>query len=318
MNSIVPEQLELFNPSRWPRKPYCSDDLESGLVIRSLASALKKPYIQANPPHLRIWSIFDVDRAGAAVAWEDAGLPPPSWSSMNRANGHAHLVYGISAPVLLEAEDARRAPMRYLCAVEAAFRNGLRADQGYAGLITKNPSHPLWRTLRGPRLSYDLGELADYIDLPKHLPKRKPEEVGLGRNVTLFDWLRHYAYRNLRRYKTTGEGITSWRVDLNLKAMERNGEFLTPLDPSEVTHIVKSVAKWTWSHFDIDESDRKFAALQSERGRRSGLARLSASEDKRASARLMASQGMSQRAIGATLGVSQAAVLKWLKVNTEP
>ncbi|WP_420093398.1 replication initiation protein, partial [Comamonas testosteroni] len=70
--------------------------------------------------------------------------------------------------------------------LEEAFRAKLEADSGYAGLMTKNPAHPLWRVLRGPRLAYELGELAEWVDLPKHLPKRKPEEIGLGRNVTVF------------------------------------------------------------------------------------------------------------------------------------
>jgi len=202
------QQLDLFETSRWPRKPYCSDDLEQGLCIRSLASAIKRPYIQANPPHLRVWSIFDVDRPGAAVLWEDQGLPPPSWAAVNRENGHAHLVWGLSVPVLVDSPDLRQAPMRYLCAVESAFRARLQADQGYSGLITKNPVHPLWKTLRGPQLGYELGDLADWVDLPKHIPKRKPEEVGLGRNVTVFDWLRLYAYRGRTSSRVTSRHLS--------------------------------------------------------------------------------------------------------------
>jgi hypothetical protein len=130
-------------------------------------------------------------------------LDSNSWTAINQENGHAHIVYGMSAPVLVDSPDMRQAPLRYLCAVEAAFRAKLDADQDYAGLLTKNPVHPLWRTLRGPRLDYDLGELAEYVDLPKHIRKRgkKPEEIGLGRNVTVFEDLRQWAYRNIRGYK---------------------------------------------------------------------------------------------------------------------
>lgn len=307
-----PEQLDLFAQERWPRKPYCSDDLEAGLKVRSLLSALKKPYIQANPPKLRVWSIYDVDRAGAAVAWEDANLPPPSWASANKANGHAHLVWGLSAPVLVEADDARQAPLRYLCAVEAAFRAALEADAGYSGLITKNPAHPLWRTLRGPRMAYELGELAEWVDLPRHIPKRKPEQVGLGRNVTLFDHMRHYAYRTVRRYKTDVRNFVIWQADLNTKALERNGDFLHPLDGREVWQVARSVAKWTWSRFDVEASDARFSQLQAHRGRASGLARLAASEDKRATARLLAARGDTHGAIAAELGVSRRTVIRWL------
>ncbi|MEN9492204.1 MAG: hypothetical protein RJA63_2653 [Pseudomonadota bacterium] len=54
-------QPDLFaDASRWPRRPYCSDDLAQGLRIRSLRQAIEKPYLQANPPHLRVWSVYDV------------------------------------------------------------------------------------------------------------------------------------------------------------------------------------------------------------------------------------------------------------------
>jgi len=305
-------ELELFGgPDRLPRRPYCSDDLSKGLRIRSLGEALTKPYIQVNPPHLRVWSIHDIDRPGGGLAWEEAALPPPSWAAINRANAHAHLVWGLSAPVLVDSPDMRQAPLRYLCAVESAFRERLQADPGYSGLITKNPSHPLWRVLRGPRIGYELGELAEYVDLPKHLPRRKPEEVGLGRNVTLFDWLRQYAYRMIRHYKSDIRNFLVWQSHLNAKALERNGDFKNPLDRKEVWYIVKSVSKWTWRRFDIEASDARFSELQAHRGRLGGLAKGAANEDKRSSARLMRARGMSLRAIAEELGVSHEIVRRW-------
>lgn len=301
------EQLELFDAGRWPRKPYCSNDLEAGLRIRSLKSALKHQYVQANPPHLRVWSIFDVDRAGAMVAWDDAGLPPPSWGSKNKANGHAHLVWGLSAPVLVDGLGARDAPMRYLCAVESMMREMLRADSGYAGLVTKNPAHPLWETLRGPRLAYDLGELAEYLPgLEKHRPRGRVEEVGLGRNVTLFDKLRHWAYRGVRDYWHVG-GLTGWNAWLsvsNTKALTYNADFKNPLDGREVWHVARSVAKWTWRNFNAET----FSVIQTKRAQ----IRWGDNEDKRASARLMRAAGQTVGAIATELGVAHRTVQRWL------
>lgn len=312
---IAPEQKDLFaDTARWPRKPYCSDD-KTARYIRSLSSALKRSYIQANPPHLRIWSIHDVDRMGGALAWEDAHLPPPTWAAANRENGHAHLVWGLSAPVLVDSDDMRQAPLRYLCAVESAFREKLQADGGFSGLITKNPAHPLWRVLRGPQIAYELGELAEWVELPKHMPKRKPEEIGLGRNVTVFEWLRLYAYKQIRHYKGDVRNFVLWQSHLNGKALTRNGDLLNPLQGKEVWHIAKSVAKWTWRKFDIAASDAKFSALQSHRGqlggKASGAARLAASEDKRASARLMRATGMTYQSISDDMGVPLPTVARW-------
>lgn len=305
--------LDLFHDTtRWPHKPFCSDD-KTAANIRSLAHAIKRPYIQANPPHLRVWSIFDVDRAGAALAWEDAGLPPPAWSACNVENGHAHLVWGLSAPVLVDSPDLRQQPLRYLCAIEAAFRAKLQADSGYTGLITKNPAFPLWRVLRGPRVCFELGELADYVDLPKFAPKRKPEEVGLGRNVTLFDAVRHYAYREVKGYKRAQQcAYVYWQKDIYDQAMNRNGDFMQPLCHREVYHVAKSVAKWTWQKFDIAASDERFSKLQAHRGKLGGLAKGAANEDKRASARLMKAAGQSVVVIANQLGVHRDTVYSWL------
>jgi transposase-like protein len=311
------DNLDLFaDKERWPRAPYCSDD-KTARSIRSLLHAIKQPYIQANPPHLRVWSIFDIDREGGALAWEDAGLPPPAWSACNTENGHAHLVWGLTAPVLVASPEMRQKPMRYLCAVEAAFRAKLEADSGFGGLMTKNPSSPLWRVLRGPKMTYELGELAEYVDLSKFLPKRKPEEVGVGRNVSLFDQLRQYAYKNIRGYKCAQQSaFIWWQKEIYGKALTYNGEFAKPLDAREVHHVAKSISKWTWNKFDVSESDIRFSKLQAHRGKKggvaSGVARASANEDKRSSARLMASQGHTGRAIAEALEVNQSTIVRWL------
>ena len=172
-----------FDKERWPKKPYCTDYLDDGIYPRSLAIAIKKRYIQANPPHLRVWSIYDLDREDSALAWEDGGLPQPSWTAVNTQNGHAHLVYGLSALVLIDSPDMRQATLRYLCAVEHAFRVILNADDGYKGLMTKNPAHPFWRVLRGRTEYYDLGYLSEFVDLPKFISKKKVAEIGIGRMI---------------------------------------------------------------------------------------------------------------------------------------
>lgn len=328
MTSITPApilasaQLDFFGDHmRLPRRPYCTDDLSAGLRIRSLKSALTRRYIQANPPHLRVWALFDIDRPGAALAWEDADLPPPAWAATNRENGHAHLSWGLSAPVLVDGLHARRGPMRYLAAVEAAFRVRLQADPGYGGLITKNPINPFWKILKGPRDCYDLGYLAEHVDLSKHLPKRGAhvEQVGLGRNCELFDWTRRAAYRRVGRAKREGNYVF-WQKEIYDLAMGRNGDFTTPLDHREVYHLGRSVSKWTWNHYTGsygpgggDVAPEVLAQVQSALGKLSGAARRASTEDKRASARLMKAAGKSTREIGLALGVDHSTVVRWCR-----
>lgn len=264
---IAPTQPDLFDASRWPRRPYCTDDFEQGVQIRSLKQALTKVYIQANPPHLRVWSIYDIDRPGGGLAWDDANLPQPSWVTVNKANRHAHVVYGLSAPVLTSSMEARQAPLRYLNAVESAFRAKMDADDGYSGLITKNPKHPLWWTIQGRRLDYDLEELSGWVDLSRFTAKQgvKVAEVGLGRNVTVFDFVRLWSYKKVREFKGQPGGYVHWQKAVYDRCMARNADFTTPMDSREAYHIAQSVAKWTWSRFDLTASDARFSKLQAHR-----------------------------------------------------
>lgn len=306
-------QLELFE-QRFPRKPYCTDDLSDGLSIRPRKTAFGRRYIQANPPTLRFWMIHDVDREQAALAWEDAHLPEPSWTTVNTRNGHAHLAWGISAPVLT-SDAARQKPLRYLAAVESAYRLALQADPGFSGLITKNPRHSTWRTFWGRTPFRDLGELADWVDLPKHLPKRgaKPEKVGLGRNCDLFEHLRHFAYKEVRGWKRAGgKGVfVYWQQHLYSAALDyTNLEHPQPLDHRECWHTAKSVAKWVWNRFDLEASDRRFSALQSARGARKGRGQR---EQLKPQAIELAGQGYSQRQIADRLGVARPTVQGWLR-----
>lgn len=250
--------------NRLPKRPYCSNDLNQGLIIRPASTALSLRHIQPNAPLEVAWLIFDLDYVGAAFAWERANLPPPTLTVSNPANGHAHLFYGLTTPVGV-SDAARMAPIRYAAALQAAFIAKLRADPGYAGLIAKNPFHDSWRSVWVPHL-YDLSELAEYVDLPKSLSRNV--ETGLGRNCTLFDRVRSWAYSWALIYKNGGATLEQWNRAVLEQAVTINS-FDIPLSFSEVKGTAKSVAKWTWKRF----SEEAFSAIQSARGRRGGRPR---------------------------------------------
>lgn len=310
------QQLSLLSDDRLPRKPYCTDHLGDGLAIRALKSAMKRQYIQMNPPHLCFWLTLDIDRPGGALAWEDAGLPPPAFAVANRENAHAHITWGLSAPVLT-TEAARQAPLRYLNAIRNAYTSLTNADRGYSGLITKNPRNSRWRTLYGAPKLYDLGELAEYVDLDKFKDTRSnAEQVGIGRNVSLFDHVRKWSYTEIRLFRGPGrQHFEVWANHVLSQVEARNGDFREPLPFSEVKAIAKSIAKWTWAQDPAAEA--RFKAKQSARGRMPAKGDTPrgrpALEDKAVTARLMAAKGMSQRAIAAELSVSLGSVNGWLK-----
>lgn len=249
---------------RLPRRPWCTNNPKHGQIVRPAEVALKHRHIQPNAPLELAWLIFDLDYQGAAFAWEQAGLPPPTITVSNPDNGHAHVFYGLTTPVV-KGSAAREAPLRYAALVQAAFLARLRADPSYAHQIAKNPLHPCWRSLWVNHL-YDLGELAEYVTLPKRLPRR--ESFGVGRNCTLFDELRAWAYQWVRQYKRNGASPEQWR-DAILGQAERMNVFDTPLASSEVRALARSVSKWTWRHFN----DARFSEIQSARGKMGGRPR---------------------------------------------
>ena len=244
-------QLDLFS-NRLPKKPYCTDNLDTGLVIRGKQTASRKRYIQVNPPWLRSYIVLDLDYPLSVMSWEDENLPEPAWTSMNPANGHCHMAYSLDAPVLLGDHSSQKA-MRYLAAVEAAMTDKLKADTNYSGLITKNPKNAHWRTLWG-RFSYDLDYLSEFLDLKRFAPKRKPEQVGIGRNCDAFDHIRFYAYAEVQSWKSQREAGIYVRWMNHLYDRVRNythNEHINPLDSRECHAIAKSVSHWVWTVFDV-------------------------------------------------------------------
>lgn len=269
MNELY-HQPDLFLQARLPKKPYCTNDLGAGIYPRSYTHAIKRRYIQVNPPHLRMWLLFDIDRAGGAIAWEDAMLPMPAWAAVNRENKHAHLAYALSAPVLTSDFKGRQAPLRYLAAIEAAMNAKLGGDTGFASLITKNPIHPFWETFRGiPEAiaGYDLQYLDEFVDVAKFRPyvgRTNVHAEGLGRNCTVFNLVSRWAYKNVRTYKAEA-GIMAWKSAVLSQCEKINGDFPSPMIFNETKAIAKSISNWVWHNFDISASDARFSQLQSHR-----------------------------------------------------
>jgi hypothetical protein len=297
-----------------PLRPYCTNSLKHGLVIRPREQAVRKPYLEINPPKMVHWLIFDIDKDNGAFAWQDfPGLKAPNFAVVNPKNGHAHLYYKLSVPVC-KTEAARIKPLQYLSAVEYTYSKALEADRGYAGLIAKNPLHPahsliLFRPLSKP---YSLSELASNVDLETK-PKREVS-TGLGRNVDLFESARIFAYKAIRSFWKPG-GYPEWEKALKMHCEALN-TFPVPLPESEIRATAKSIASWTWKRITPQGRQALIARThtpeaQAERGRKSGQARKQARAEDRAKARLMKESGKTVREIAETLGVHYSTVSRW-------
>ena len=310
-------QLDLFR-ERLPRKPYHTDEFTTGLSIADVSRALGARYIQPNGPTHRHWLVFDVDHAAATLSWDDVGAPAPNITVTNRANGHAHLIYGLETPIRT-APDGKVAPLRYAAAIEAALREKLGADLGYSGLICKNPLHTHWRVQVWEPASYDLSWLADYLDLSPYNGRKQLPAYGLGRNCTLFEKTRQWAYKAIRQ---GWPGYEAWLSAVIDRAIGYNVQFEPPLPANEVRHIAKSIAKWT--HRNLTPAG--FSAVQAARGAKGGKVSKGGgrpSNSGKARADLLPEvlrlkgMGYSNRDIGEDLGISSSTVSLYLKRESE-
>jgi hypothetical protein len=223
--------------------------------------------------------LHDIDGPGAYYAHDDANVPQPNVIMVNPENGHAHSAYLLSAPVARHSAS-RVGPLRYFGAVERGIARRVGADRHYAGLIAKNPLHVDWKVEWRREQPYALTELAGSLFDSDMAPDRSAHTtLGAGRNVTVFDELRSFAYCEVLKFKRDDAGIVgldAFRARLEAVALGINTQFPEALNLTEVRAIAKSVAKWTWAHF----SEAAFSRLQSLRVQRRWAGHVAASTTK--------------------------------------
>lgn len=166
--------------------------------------------------------------------------------------------------------------MNLLARVEAGLRRAVHADSSYGGRITKNPLNTRHTTTWGINDensadsldAYTLRELASALDYAHLLPKLHERRAliasEVGRNVSLFDTTRNWAYRAVQRY---WDGpYSEWEETVFAYTMNKNfgviaDEWGVPLPTTEVKHLARSISKWVWRRF----TPERFSAIQRHR-----------------------------------------------------
>jgi hypothetical protein len=306
-------------------KVWCTDGFEFGVIEQPKHVALAKKHIQINPHHAKAWMSFDVDRAGAAFAFDDLHIEP-TLTVINPINKHAHHHIRLNKPVFMA--DAKA--MAYYNDVRKALAFVLRADLSYSGFVTKNPlshHHHALNSLETRAIAYELHDLVEALpcsvgELVKEADRLKQKQIesGIGRNCYLFDELRAWAYNNVRHYR---ENPSSWLYDMQAQALLMNNAHGLPLGDSELQGIVRSVGRYVCpnSHKDkqhakaFSDTQKCRAIIGVEHGNldKANAARLAFNEDKQVTARLLSAQGKSARAIAGELGIHYSTVSRWLK-----
>lgn len=257
-----------------PLYPLASDDLLHGVYRMSRKAALERRYIETNPHALSNLLVVDIDQPDSALRALGT-IPRPNAIVENTRNGHAHAVWALREPVT-RTEYARRKPLAFAAAVTEGLRRAVDGDQSYSGLITKNPLHDEWETYwLGDQLR-SLGELATALDT--NMPPTRWRETksyrrnisGLGRNCSLFETARTWAYREIRFHWGDPHGL---HAAIQHQAHELNNEFPIPLPLAETNGIARSISRWivTKSKMWADGPavyEATFSLIQSARARK--------------------------------------------------
>ena len=233
------------------------------------------------------------------IAATSAGeLPKPNVIVQRRASGNCHVSWFLGAPVH-RGEGAGWKPQYALARVSEFFRQRVEADPDYTGVLTLNPMHTghrgAFRTWWGRRDPYSLDELAEVIPFGWRVPTLK--RTGIGRNVDLF----RAAMRESGKPRNWGKDVTALVVALN-EALE------VPLDHAEALAIAGSVNRIQRKNLDSGETQRRFAFIQSCRGKRSGAARRKGTAQRDAEIVAAVERGESMRAVGRAYGLTEGAV----------
>lgn len=178
----------------------------------------------------------------------------PNFLVYNPINLNHQAFWRLSDPVHCQEESKNRKPYLLLRAIESAFDDKYDGDHRFARYISRNPLYHAadtdWRHNRGHKLS----ELAEVVELDQQRIKtgsRTVIESATGRNCTIFDDLRFWAYKQ----DTTGMNFTTWLQRCTTQALQYNA-FTQPLSLKEVKSIAKSVAQYTFNrHFSESFSE---------------------------------------------------------------
>ncbi len=267
-----------------PHRPHATNYLDQGQYRMSREDALTMRYVEHSPHALLGSIVIDCDHPDAAMrAFEKpSDHPVPNWVAQS-PSGRAHLGWWLAAPVC-RTDSARLQPLRFAQRIEAGLRTSVGGDFAYGGQLTKNPIHASWETLYGPALPYELRDLTT-THTPRQMPRLPERAAGLGRNVTMFDTARTWAYPQWWHHRH--DTANAWEQLVLQRCHAINTEFAVPLPFIEVRATAQSISRWIWRNF----TEADYRARQAHLGTLGGKASSKVmSEKKREANRIRATK----------------------------
>lgn len=265
--------------------------------------------IQVNHDHWLNFIVIDIDGPDA-VARALACPAPPSWVVPTPHGAHAGW--------LIDAvKRDRPKAVRYYHAVRENLRRALNGDPGYTGHGTRNPLYRSHDTRWGDMSLRKLGDLQEALTdtWTTDVAPRTDESPGDGRNTRINRLLWHWARRNPGQLDRL-----HFQADL-LNQMEN-----PPLDPSELTQIVRSVERGLankrdrpsrWTHEDSVKGGQARAEdlrthLHQLGNAASVKARKTQAEERMRHVAVLSAKGQSVRQIAEVMKIGKSTVSRYL------
>jgi hypothetical protein len=299
-----------------PSKPYCTNDLAQGLLIRPKEMAVKFKYLQPNHPFYQNHLILDLDYESSLIEilYSMTGIPMPNLLVENKDNGRSHIFFSLKTPIY-KTDASKIKPIVYANAVIRRLQELFDSDIGYSGLIAKNPIHEQWRAYTLREQPYSLKELADKLEIDwKEInkPIKQDEAIGLGRNCYVFHTARYWSYVEIRKYR--GKTYNQWLQAVIDHCLKLNEGITEPIQYGEIKGIAKSISRWTWKrdsycYQEFIDRQRRKSALGASKG---GVARSGKFDHKREKANSMKRLGANNKEIALELGVHRNTIANWL------
>ena len=290
----IPAKVYEFLIKNLPKVMMCSSTLKSGDVRTYTLPkniALTYEHIQINHENLSKFIVIDDDGLDPSN-FLDLPVAPPNLVIVNPKTGHSQKWYFLQEGVTRTHHGSEKAKNYYSTTVFklTAIYNG---DPNYSGFLARNPlskRHIVFSPHSEPytldQLNASIGVTSDDYDSQNRYKSdaflliadycrrnRKLSEVsGIGRNCTIFEILRHQAYREWQEYPSE-QAFANY---LQSEAYKINkNRFANDLLPeNELKHIANSIARYCFSNrIKKTGNPRPFLDRQKSRGSLGGKAR---------------------------------------------
>ena len=241
--SCMPYEIKEFLITHLPKIMLCSSSLKtenprSYQLEKHIA--LKHEHIQPN--HENMWKFIVIDDdVNSPDAYLDLPVPPPNMVVINPESGHCQRWYFLANGVSRTSMSKRTIQDYYLKTLLKPYTlNELNSGMG----ISKS--------------DYEKGNLDQseaFLRIQEYCRKNKKmsDNMGAGRNCTIFDILRVKAYKIHCEYSTE----TDFANDLQFEAQKINQNYFSNnlLPHNELKHISKSIARYCFTKL----RNRKFS-----------------------------------------------------------